>query len=121
MTRGKKLDIIIGSKSASKVFFDTVVDEIGMADAIIALVQFISDEMQESVLDKVISDLILKQPNRGYPHLLEHDGKKMSIADWSLETGIDAHTIGKRLERGWSVERALTEKVRGRKVIEVYV
>lgn len=42
-------------------------------------------------------------------HYLVFAGKKQSIADWASATGIPRTTIKARLERGWSVERALTE------------
>ncbi len=44
-------------------------------------------------------------------HLLVHDGKIMTIADWSDETGIAYFTIASRIYRGWSTEDALTTPV----------
>jgi hypothetical protein len=37
------------------------------------------------------------------------NGKSQTLAEWSRETGIGRVTILKRLQRGWSVGRALTE------------
>jgi hypothetical protein len=42
-------------------------------------------------------------------HYLVFAGVKQSIADWSLATGIPRTTINARLERGWTVQRTLTE------------
>lgn len=42
-------------------------------------------------------------------HYLVFAGTKQSIADWSLATGIPRTTINARLERGWTIERTLTE------------
>lgn len=39
--------------------------------------------------------------------VLECDGKQQTIAQWSKETGIKAHTIRRRLELGWTIEKAL--------------
>lgn len=39
---------------------------------------------------------------------VEWDGRKMSVADWSRETGLSHSTILGRINRGWSAERALT-------------
>lgn len=47
--------------------------------------------------------------NRRSTHWLEFDGKKQTIADWSLEIGINPRTLSNRLLRGWTVEEALTE------------
>lgn len=42
-------------------------------------------------------------------HMLTFDGKTMSMADWSRETGISYNAIKSRINKhGWSVERALT-------------
>lgn len=37
------------------------------------------------------------------------NGKLQTLAEWSRETGIGRITILKRLQRGWSIGRALTE------------
>lgn len=35
--------------------------------------------------------------------------RSMSIAQWSRESGINYHTIVRRIESGWDIERAVTE------------
>lgn len=50
--------------------------------------------------------------NRSSNHLLDFEGKKQSIADWSRETGIPYNWIKLRIRRGWSVRKALTTKER---------
>lgn len=37
-------------------------------------------------------------------------GKTQRLADWSRETGIGSRTIKDRLRRGWTIEKALTDK-----------
>lgn len=39
-------------------------------------------------------------------------GKTMTVAQWSREVGIGPIVIAKRLRRGWSVERSLSEPLR---------
>lgn len=46
---------------------------------------------------------------------LTFNGKTQSIADWTAEVGIPARLICKRLNCGWSLERALTEPRRIRR------
>lgn len=41
---------------------------------------------------------------------IEYNGEFHTLADWERITGISKKTIFDRLKRGWSVERALTEK-----------
>lgn len=48
-------------------------------------------------------------------HLLTFNGKTQPIASWADETGIDYYTLSKRIEKGWSVDRALTQPVDHRK------
>jgi hypothetical protein len=43
---------------------------------------------------------------------LEHDGKRLTVAQWARVLGLQVSTIHKRLDRGWPPERALTEPVR---------
>ena len=43
-------------------------------------------------------------------HLLTFEGKTLCVTDWALILGIDRHTIIRRLKRGWSVEKTLSEK-----------
>ena len=39
---------------------------------------------------------------------LEYNGKVMSISQWASEVGLTRYVLTQRIERGWSVERALT-------------
>jgi hypothetical protein len=50
----------------------------------------------------------------GPPVLVECNGRTLSIADWSKETGVKATTIAMRLARGWDADRALFASVEGR-------
>lgn len=48
--------------------------------------------------------------------ILDYNGETHTMAEWSRITGIPEGAIQLRLSRlGWGVERALTEKVRGKK------
>lgn len=49
-----------------------------------------------------------QQRNKGNNHVIEWRGEARVLADWVDVTGIHESTIRRRLERGWSVERALT-------------
>lgn len=40
---------------------------------------------------------------------IEFNGHRRTLAEWGEVTGIRSHTIHARLDKGWSVERALTE------------
>lgn len=49
--------------------------------------------------------------NKRNNHFLEHDGKRLTIQEWSEVTGIHAMTIESRLRRsGWTAHQALTRK-----------
>lgn len=47
---------------------------------------------------------------------IEFGGEVMFLAAWSRRTGIKAETIKHRLDKGWSVEKALTQPPRSAKV-----
>lgn len=49
--------------------------------------------------------------NKRSSHFIEHDGRRMTVADWALEIGLNYRTLNNRINRGWSVERAFTEAV----------
>lgn len=40
--------------------------------------------------------------------VVEFDGKRMCLADWDLYCGFPENTIGKRIRRGWSFEKAVS-------------
>jgi hypothetical protein len=42
---------------------------------------------------------------------IKHDGRSLTIAQWSRETGIPRRTLSRRLQAGWPTSRALTEAV----------
>lgn len=54
-----------------------------------------------------------KEQTRNARHniVLEFNGIKQCLAAWAEEMGQRRTTVQSRLDRGWSVERALTEKV----------
>lgn len=45
--------------------------------------------------------------NLGTTIYLEHDGKRMSLGNWAKKLGMPKGTIATRLQRGYSVEKAL--------------
>jgi hypothetical protein len=49
--------------------------------------------------------------NRRNNVMLTLNGKKQSLMAWALETGLTRATIYLRINRGWSVEQALTTKM----------
>ncbi len=50
--------------------------------------------------------------NKRTNHLLTHNGRTLTMIEWSEVTGIPLYTIRNRVNRaGWSAERALTEPV----------
>lgn len=56
-------------------------------------------------------DMTIQANNTRSNHLIACDGKTMTIAEWSRETGIKQHTIIRRLNLGWDIERALKTPV----------
>jgi hypothetical protein len=43
-------------------------------------------------------------------HVIEHDGRTLTVIEWSEATGIRQDVIGSRLKRGWTVAEALTTR-----------
>ncbi len=58
------------------------------------------------------ADYITQCNNRRSNIILEYDGKKMTVAQWSREIGIIPETLLQRLKRGWSVEDTLSKPLR---------
>lgn len=54
--------------------------------------------------------------NRCNNHLITFNGKTLTMRQWADITGIEWYNINNRIKRGWSVERALTEQPKRRKV-----
>ena len=48
--------------------------------------------------------------NKSSNRFIEFNGKTQTIHQWSVELGIHHQTLTTRINRGWSIERALTEK-----------
>lgn len=48
--------------------------------------------------------------NKRNNHILTMNGEEHTLAEWSRITGLDRGAIYSRLEKGWSVEKALTTK-----------
>ena len=54
----------------------------------------------------------VQSTNKTNNRVLEAFGQKMTMSQWSEKTGISKATIWARLNKGWTVEKALSEKVR---------
>ena len=55
--------------------------------------------------------------NKRTSHLITFNGKTQTMAEWAEEIGISYNTLEGRInELGWSVEKALTSPVKGRKI-----
>jgi len=50
--------------------------------------------------------------NKRSNRLIEFNGKTMCLSDWATSVGISSKCLRNRLQRGWSIERALTEPVK---------
>lgn len=50
--------------------------------------------------------------NMSRNHLITYQGQTLCLQEWSDRLGINKATLRKRLDRGWSVERALAESPR---------
>lgn len=50
--------------------------------------------------------------NTSRNHLITYDGETHSISEWADIKGISPKTLWNRIDRGWSVERALTQLVK---------
>ena len=46
--------------------------------------------------------------NQRTNRLIEYDGERLTLMQWSRRTGLSKHTISRRLKSGWSVEKTLT-------------
>jgi len=56
--------------------------------------------------------------NRRNTHLWEYKGQKYTASDWARKVGINYSTLSMRLWKyGWSIDKALTEPVKGRAVL----
>jgi hypothetical protein len=47
--------------------------------------------------------------NTNRNHILEYDGRRLSVSQWGRQLGFPRNLIHARLKRGWSVEKALSE------------
>lgn len=52
-----------------------------------------------------------QQRNRSTNKIIEFQGRRLCVVEWSELTGINSQTIYRRLKMGWSVDRALTKPV----------
>lgn len=52
--------------------------------------------------------------NKTSNRLLTHDGATLTTSQWAERVGINHVSLRMRLHRGWSVERALTQPLRGK-------
>ena len=59
----------------------------------------------------VHSENAKKRQREGKIQVFEYGGERHGLREWSLITGINQTTLQSRIRSGWSVERALTEKV----------
>lgn len=53
--------------------------------------------------------------NRKSNVILEHEGRRATMAEWAERTGIDRGVIWHRLHAGWAVERVLSTPVRSKR------
>lgn len=46
-------------------------------------------------------------------HILKHEGISKSVTQWAKDKGLSVSTLFARIRLGWSVERTITEPIRG--------
>ena len=52
-----------------------------------------------------------QQQTRSNCRMLYYQGRVQNMSQWAKEYGLKKHTLKARLNRGWTIERALTEAV----------
>jgi hypothetical protein len=55
--------------------------------------------------------MLTQSRNRTNNIVLEHDGRRMCMSEWAVETGIKIGTLWWRYKAGWDTARILTAKV----------
>ncbi|MDF1600167.1 hypothetical protein PZ895_10300 [Mesorhizobium sp. YIM 152430] len=55
-----------------------------------------------------------RRPTRPNAIMATFNGETRSLLEWSRITGISRTTIGRRLDEGWTIEKALTTPPRGK-------
>lgn len=60
----------------------------------------------------VWADAKAQANNRRSNVILEHNGEKKTMQQWADQLGVKIGTIWARIDRGWTVDRALTQEVR---------
>lgn len=53
--------------------------------------------------------------NVSYNHRITHDGETLTVSEWANKIGIKRGTLFMRLRDGFSVDRALTQKIQDKK------
>lgn len=61
------------------------------------------------MLERKAWDEAVRDPSLSGLH--EMDGRKMFLRNWAEEYGIKLDTLRNRIDHGWDLKRALTEKV----------
>lgn len=61
-----------------------------------------------------------QQRNKSTNKFITFREETMIIADWAAKIGIDASLLARRLSRGWSIEKALTQPLATRKSRNMY-
>lgn len=58
------------------------------------------------------ADCVEQSNNRpGFNRIIEFNGKSQSVSLWAKELGVSVALLFQRLNRGWSIERALTKSI----------
>ena len=58
---------------------------------------------------------VAQSRNRRSNRLVTHAGHTRTLAEWAEKTGVPYATLQSRLDRGWSADRALTERVQSQR------
>jgi len=63
--------------------------------------------------EKIFKEPLVKKTHAAIKEI-SFNGRTLSVAEWENETKISANEIRKRIIRGWTIERALTQPMRKR-------
>lgn len=53
------------------------------------------------------ADYITQENNRTNNHMVSHEGRAMTVAQWAREADLKTNAVYKRLARGWDIFEAL--------------
>lgn len=112
MTPLDRFNVLATTPKGATCLLNVILDDYGVVDLLNCFFPNMNDEEQQRLLDRAHERLIMPSLRPSLDAEFTYNGEKKMLREWCAQMKLPADTVQKRIQNGWSFDRAITTPIR---------